>query len=74
MSDIILNDCITHEPCPTCGSPAMCEHGRRDGRRVHLWRCPECGDCLSHVGYDCVDCAVVVTEVQLGDANAGAIV
>jgi predicted RNA-binding Zn-ribbon protein involved in translation (DUF1610 family) len=66
MSDIILNDRITHEPCPTCGMPATCEHGERGGKRVHLWRCPECGDCLSFVGYDCVDCVVAAAEAQLG--------
>ncbi len=44
----------TIEPCPTCRSIATCEH--LSG--IHLWDCPNCGEIVATVGYDCPDCAV----------------
>lgn len=46
-------DCMTHEACPTCGSPATCEH--LSG--THVWDCPECGEIVATVGYPCPQCA-----------------
>ncbi len=48
------DDRITHEPCPTCGSPATCRHFAGS----HIWDCPECGTIVATVGYPCPQCAV----------------
>lgn len=52
------NGVITHEICPECQEPDVkVEHGSDDnGKPMHYWHCPECGDSISIVCYDCPDC------------------
>src|SRR5262245_63314117 len=47
----------TNEPCPSCGLPAVCEHGALvNGRAAHTWICPDCGETTAFIGDDCPVC------------------
>lgn len=59
-----LNGVKTKEPCPICQNPDMIiEHGRSEQpngepskKFQHFELCPECGDSMPHVAYDCAGC------------------
>ena len=53
---------LTTEPCLTCQHPdATCEHGLRDQfGPIHIWNCPECGEELLILCYDCPECQVAL--------------
>jgi predicted RNA-binding Zn-ribbon protein involved in translation (DUF1610 family) len=56
---MILNGRVTQEMCPECNYPypVRVEHGRsKSGTNMHHWHCPECGDSMVLVCYDCPDC------------------
>jgi hypothetical protein len=51
----------TREQCPRCDEMATLEHGiAYDGDAPigcqHYWHCPECGDSMAIVCYDCPHC------------------
>jgi len=50
----------THEPCPTCGAEAECQHLGD----THVWDCPECGEILAIVCYPCPNCAALRSEEE----------
>lgn len=43
---------VTTEPCPTCKAPATCRHLSGS----HVWDCPNCGEIIATVCYECPDC------------------
>ena len=50
---------ITYETCPVCQEPEVkVEHVLEgwSGLPAHLWHCPECGESLVYVAYDCPNC------------------
>jgi ribosomal protein L37AE/L43A len=47
------NETITIEPCPTCKAIATCKH--LSG--THIWDCPNCGEIIATVMYECYVCA-----------------
>jgi len=77
------NGIVTHETCPVCQEPDVrVEHGRQiiyhDGVRYdagpqHLWHCPECGNSLVIVGYDCPHCAPARNEDQANTVEQPAV-
>jgi rubrerythrin len=58
------NGIKTREPCPQCHTPDVeVEHGlayeKNETKLVepqHYWHCPECGDSMRIVLYDCPIC------------------
>ena len=51
----------TTEQCPRCDEMATLEHGLayRGDTPIgpqHFWHCPECGDSMAIVCYDCLLC------------------
>jgi hypothetical protein len=52
---------VTTGPCPLCGP---CDEDVQirhvidgfTGSRLHAWNCPDCGEHVVIVGYDCPDC------------------
>lgn len=64
MTIFIPNGIITHEECPVCREPNIkVEHGKDVcGYPTHFEHCPNCGDSMSIVCFDCPNC--VKTEQQ----------
>ena len=54
----VPNGIVTYEDCPVCGAPDMrVEHGKSGrGSLQHFEHCPECGDSMVIVCYDCPHC------------------
>lgn len=52
------NGITTLEPCPVCQEPNIkIEHGHdNEGSRMHYEHCPNCGDSMPVVCYDCEYC------------------
>jgi hypothetical protein len=54
---ITLNGNETIEACPACDSLTITRHGANDeGNPRHCTDCPECGESIVIVGYDCDSC------------------
>lgn len=58
MNQIILNGRITYSECAKCGTEDIrIEHGATEqGNRAHYQHCPECGNEIVFVGWDCKAC------------------
>ena len=74
-----LNGVTTTEPCAICGRNATCDHGENvevgprvaEYRLMHYWHCPECGDYMVHVGYECPCCLARVDALVIGIRVSG---
>ena len=60
MPTMTISDNITYEFCPECNYPyhVKVEHGQNaeSGSNMHYWHCPDCGDSMVFVAYDCPHC------------------
>lgn len=68
MPIFIPNGNRTVEPCPACQNPDQeVEHGQDDkGSFMHYAHCPECGDSMPIVCYDCPHCK---EEIVMGEKD-----
>lgn len=73
-NSIVLNGIKTRETCPCClTEDILIEHGheeRGEEFSLHLEHCPECGESIVIVGYDCPECHPVITNcIKCGSAD-----
>ena len=69
-NSIVLNGIKTRGTCPCCQTEnVLFEHGYDERGKeypLHLERCPECGDSIVIVGYDCPHCKPGAKQKCLG--------